>query len=137
MTKYVNIKDKSFILPERYTTDSKTKLIRLSEASKVYKGLGAIRPYMASYLMNFRKYLIKSRCVLFFRQHHTFDVKTCFQQNRYIFDVIGASCTSFIFCISLNFADISTVFEEIKHLHSRAPNKYFNRLLKLMKHKYR
>ena len=92
---------------------------------------------MVSYLMNFRKYLIKSRCVLLFRQHQTFDVKTCFQQNWYVFDVIVASCTSFIFCISLNFADISTVFEEIKHLRSRAPNKYLNRLLKLMKHKYR
>ena len=27
-------------------------------------------------------------------------------------------------------ADISTVFEEIKHLRSRAPEKYFTRLLK-------
>ena len=26
-----------------------------------------------------------------------------------------------LYCISLNFADISTVFEEIKHLRSRAP----------------
>ena len=37
----------------------------------------------------------------------------------------------FVFCISWNFArDISTVFEEIKHLRSRAPEKYFARLLK-------
>jgi hypothetical protein len=71
--------------------------------------------------MNFRKYLIKSRCVLFYRRHHTFDVKTCFQQNRYVVDVIVTSWTSFMYCISLNFVDISTVFEEIKHLHSRGP----------------
>ena len=64
----------------------------------------------------------------YYRRHHTFDVKTCFQQNRYVFDVI---VTSFVFCISWNFArDISTVFEEIKHLRSRAPEKYFTRLLK-------
>jgi hypothetical protein len=37
----------------------------------------------------------------------------------------------FVFCISWNFArDISTIFEEIKHLRSRAPEKYFTRLLK-------
>jgi hypothetical protein len=35
------------------------------------------------------------------------------------------------FRISWNFArDISTVFEEIKHRRSRAPEKYFTRLLK-------
>jgi 4-hydroxybenzoate polyprenyltransferase len=35
----------------------------------------------------------------------------------------------FVFCISWNFArDIWTVFEEIKHLRSRAPEKYFTRL---------
>ena len=51
------------------------------------------------------------------RRHHTFDVKTCFQQNRYVFDVIVTSWVLFVFCISWNFArDISTVFEEIKHL---------------------
>ena len=56
---------------------------------KLDKGLGAILgPYMAPYLMNFRKYLIKSRYVLFYRRHHTFDVKTCFQQNLYVFDII-------------------------------------------------
>jgi hypothetical protein len=85
--------------------------------------------------MNFRKYLIKSTCVLFYRRHHTFDVKTCFQQNWYVFDVIVMSWTSFIYCISLNFVDISMVFEEIKHLHSRAPKIYFNRLSKLIKDK--
>jgi hypothetical protein len=47
---------------------------------------------MASHLMNFRKYLIKIWCVLFYRRHHTFDVKTCFQQNRYVFDVIQYLC---------------------------------------------
>jgi hypothetical protein len=32
----------------------------------------------------------------------------------------------FVFCISWNFAgDISTVFEEIKHLRSRAPDNIF------------
>jgi 4-hydroxybenzoate polyprenyltransferase len=38
----------------------------------------------------------------------------------------------FVFCISWNFArDISTVFEEIKHLRSRAPDNilpdYYNK----------
>jgi hypothetical protein len=35
---------------------------------------------MAPYLMNhyLRKYLIKIWCVLYYRRHHTFDVKTCF-----------------------------------------------------------
>jgi hypothetical protein len=57
-----------------------------------------------------------------------FDVKTCFQQNRYVFDVIVTSWALFVFCISGNFArDIWTVFEEIKHLRSRAPEKYFTR----------
>ena len=81
---------------------------------------------MAPYLMNhyLRKYLIKILCVLFYRRHHTFDVKTYFQQNRYVFDVIVTSSGAlFVFCISWNFArDISTVFEEIKHLRSRAPD---------------
>jgi hypothetical protein len=50
---------------------------------------------------------------------HIFDVKTCLQQNRYVFDVIVTSWALFVFCISWNFArDISTVFEEIKHLRS-------------------
>jgi hypothetical protein len=42
------------------------------------------------------------------------------------------------FRILWNFArDISTVFEEIKHLGSRAPGKFFfSRLLKWIKHKY-
>ena len=83
---------------------------------------------MAPYLMNhyLRKYLIKIWCVLFYRRHHTFDVKTCFQQNRYVFDVIMTSCALFVFCISWNFArDILTVFEEIKHLRSRAPDNIY------------
>ena len=71
-----------------------------------------------------RKYLIKIGCVLFYRRHHTFDVKTCFQQNRYVFDVIVTSSGAlFVFSISWNFVrDISTVFEGIKHLRSRAPD---------------
>ena len=83
---------------------------------------------MAPYLMNhyLRKYLIKIWCVLFYRRHHTFDVKTCFQQNRYVFDVIVTSWALFVFCISWNFArDIWTVFEEIKHLRSRAPDNIY------------
>ena len=68
---------------------------------------------------------------LFYRRHQTFDVKACFQQNRYVFDVIVTLWVLFVFCISWNFArDISTVFEGIKHFHSRAPEKYFTRLLK-------
>jgi hypothetical protein len=48
---------------------------------------------------------------LSYRRHHTFDVKTCFQQNRYVFDVIVTSWVLFVFCISWNFArDISTVY---------------------------
>ena len=88
--------------------------------------------YIAPYLMNhhLKKYFIKIGCVLFYR-HQTSDVKTCFQQNRYVFDVIVTSWALFIFCISWNFVgDISTFFEEIKHLRSRAPEKYFPRLLK-------
>jgi hypothetical protein len=83
---------------------------------------------MVPHLMNhyLRKYLIKIWCVLYHRRDHT-----CFQQNQYVFDVIVTSWALFVFCISWNFArDISTVFEEIKHLRSRAPEKYFTRLLK-------
>ena len=61
---------------------------------------------------------------LYYRWHHTFAVKTCFQQNRYVFDVIVTSWALFVFCISWNFArDISTDFEEIKHLRICAPEK--------------
>ena len=90
---------------------------------------------MASYLMNhyLRKYLIKIWCVLYYRRHHTFDVKTCFQQNRYVFDVIVTSWALFVFCISWNFArDIWTVFEEIKHLRSRAPDNIY-KIIKINK----
>jgi hypothetical protein len=90
---------------------------------------------MASYLMNhyLRKYLIKIWCVLFYRRHHTVDVKTYFQQNRYVFDVIVTSWALFVFCISWNFAhDISTVFEEIKHLRSRAPDNIY-KIIKINK----
>ena len=53
---------------------------------------------------------------MYYRRDHTFDVKTCFQQTRYVFDVIVTSWALFVFCISWNFArDIWTVFEEIKH----------------------
>ena len=78
-----------------------------------------------------RTYLIKIWCVLYYRRDHTFDVKTCFQQNRYVFNVIVTSWALFVFCISWNSArDIWTVFKEIKHLRSRASDKYFTRLLK-------
>ena len=90
---------------------------------------------MAPYLMNhyLRKYLIKIWCVLFYRRHLTFDVKTCFQQNRYVFDVIVTSWALFVFCISWNFArDIWTVFEEIKHLRSRAPDNIY-KIIKINK----
>jgi hypothetical protein len=43
-----------------------------------------------------RKHLIKIWCALYYRRHHTFDVKTWFQQNLYVIDVI---VTSFVFCI--------------------------------------
>ena len=76
---------------------------------------------MAPYLMNryIRKYLIKISCVLYYR-HHNFYAKTCFQQNRYVFDVIVTSWALFVFCI----------FEEIKHLRSRAP---FYQIIKINK----
>jgi hypothetical protein len=91
---------------------------------------------MAPYLMNhyLRKYLIKIWCILFYRRHHTFDVKTCFQQIRYVFDVIVTSWALFVFCISWNVArDISTVFEEIKHLRNRAPEKIVYQIIKINK----
>ena len=48
-------------------------------------------------------------------------------------DVMSVIC----FLYFVEFArDFSTVFEEIKHLRSRAPEKYFTRLLKQIKHKY-
>ena len=72
-------------------------------------------------------------CVLFYRRHHTFDVKTCFQQIRYVFDVIVTSWALFVFCISWNFArDIWTVFEEIKHLRSREPDNIY-KIIKINK----
>ena len=90
---------------------------------------------MAPYLMNFRKYLINSWWGFFYRQHYTFDVKTCFQQNRYVFDVIVTSWTSCIYYMSMNFADISTL---LKKLITSAVmhQKYYSRLLELIKHKY-
>jgi hypothetical protein len=91
---------------------------------------------MVPYLMNhyLRKYLIKIWCVLFHRRHHTFDVKTCFQQNRYAFDVSVTSWALFVFWISWNFArDISTVFEEIKHPRSRSPDTIFYQIIKINK----
>ena len=90
---------------------------------------------MAPYLMNhyLRTYLIKIWCALYYRRDHTFDVKTCFQQNRCVFDVIVTSWVLFVFCISWNFArDISTVFEEIKHLRSRAPDNIY-KIIKINK----
>ena len=89
---------------------------------------------MASYLTNhyLRKYLIKIVCLLFYRRHQTFDVKTCFQQNRYVFDVIVTSWALFVFCISWNYArDIWTVFEEIKH--QSCTRKIFYQIIKINK----
>jgi hypothetical protein len=88
---------------------------------------------MAPYLMHFRKYLINIWWVLFYWRHYTFDVKTCFPQNRYVFDVIVTSWASFIYYISLNFVNISTLFEEIKHLRSRAPNKILLHIIRINK----
>ena len=79
------------------------------KAQCMQSGVNAIKrtgdylvPYMTPYLMNhfLRKYLIKIWCALFYRRHHTFDVKTCFQQNRYVFDVVVTSWALFVFCIS-------------------------------------
>ena len=69
---------------------------------------------MAPYIMNhyLRKYLIKILCVLFYRWHHTFDVKTCFQQNRHVFDVIVTSWALFVCCISWNLPAIFRRFSK-------------------------
>jgi hypothetical protein len=45
------------------------------------------------------KRLEYSRRFLFYIRYHTFDVKTCFQQNRYVFDVIVTSWALFVFVI--------------------------------------
>jgi hypothetical protein len=62
---------------------------------------------------------------LFTDEFHNFKwIITCteIEQNRYVFDVIMTSCALFVFGISWNFArDISTVFEEIKHLRIDRP----------------
>ena len=89
---------------------------------------------MAPYLMihYLRKYLIKNWCVLYYRRHHTFDVKACFKLNRYVFDVIVTSWALFVFCISWNYArDIWTVFEEIKH--QSCTRKIFYQIIKISK----
>ena len=95
------------------------KLSACSPASMRVKGTGDYKYhiYMAPYLMNHylnRKYFITIWCVLFYRRHHTFDVKTCFQQNRYVFDAIVTSWALFVFCISWNFVrDISTFSKKL------------------------
>jgi hypothetical protein len=56
-------------------------------------------------------------CVLYYRRHHTFDVKSCFQQNRYVFDVIVTSWALFVFCIlynqSLGAYEKKTILDEV------------------------
>ena len=87
-------------------------------------------PYLTNHYL--RKYLITIWCVLYYRRHLSFDVKTCFQQNRYVFDVIVTSWALFVFCISWNFArDIWTVFEEIKH--QSCTRKIFYQIIKINK----
>ena len=71
---------------------------------------------------------------MYYRRDHTFDVKTCFQQTRYVFDFIVTSWALFVFCISWNFSrDNWTVFEEIKHLRSRVPEKICYQIIKINK----
>ena len=71
---------------------------------------------------------------MYYRRDHTFNAKTCFQQNRYVFDVIVTSWALFVFCISWNFArDIWTVFEKLKHLRSRALEKIFYQIIEINK----
>jgi hypothetical protein len=59
--------------------------------------------YMTPYLMNhyLRKYLITIVCVLYYRRHHIFDVKTCFQQNRYVLYVVHQQNTLTVFVFYL------------------------------------
>ena len=69
---------------------------------------------------------------MYYRRDHTVDVKTCFQQTRYVFDVIVTSWALFVFCISWNYArDIWTVFEEIKH--QSCTRKIFYQIIKINK----
>jgi hypothetical protein len=69
---------------------------------------------------------------MYYRRDHTFDVKTYFQQTRYVFDDILTSWALFVFCISWNFArDIWTVFEEIKH--QSCTKKIFYQIIKINK----
>jgi hypothetical protein len=69
---------------------------------------------------------------MYYWRDHTFDVKTFFQQTRYVIDVIVTSWALFVFCISWNFArDIWTVFEEIKH--QSCTRKIFYQIIKINK----
>ena len=71
---------------------------------------------------------------MYYRRDHTFDVKTCFQQNGYVFDVIVTSWALFVFCISWNFArDIWTVFEEITPPPHSYTRKIFYQIIKINK----
>ena len=86
---------------------------------------------MPPYLINhyLKKYLIKIWCVLYYRRHHTFDVKTCFQQNRYVFDVIVTSCALFVFPYFVEFCPrYFDVFEEIS-----CTRKIFYQIIKINK----
>jgi hypothetical protein len=90
---------------------------------------------MAPYLMNhyLRKYLIKIWCVLFYRRHHTFDVKTCFQQNRYVFNVIVTSWALFVFCISWIFPAICWRFSKKLSTSVVVHQKIFYQIIKINK----
>ena len=66
---------------------------------------------------------------MYYRRDHTVDVKTCFQQTRYVFDVI-VSHERYLFSVFRGI--MPAIFGRFsKNLStSRAPEKYFTRLLK-------
>jgi hypothetical protein len=99
-------------------------------------GVNAIkRTCMAPYLMNhyLSKYFITIWCILFYRRHHTFDVKTCFQQNRYVFDVIVTSWALFVFCILWNFASDISTFSKKLSTSVVVHQKIFSKVIKINK----
>jgi hypothetical protein len=51
---------------------------------------------------------------MYYRRDHTFDVKTCFQQNRYVFDVMSVIC--FLYFVEL----CPRYFQIVRQNHPRS-----------------
>jgi hypothetical protein len=94
---YVSVNNCIYFIYSLCTLKPGEKFSARSSESCDKKNLVLLVPYMTPYLMNhyLRKYLITIVCVLYCRRHHIFDVKTCFQQNRYALYVI---VTSWVIC---------------------------------------